>query len=250
METSDLSGGHGSRPAPSGEARGGVVGRPRGTKNGRPITERIDRFVDVDPASGCRLWTGSTSHGYALMTLSAQKKGLVHRVVWELHHGSIPDELTVDHKCHRPACVNVSHLQLMSRADNTRTAPGTVAKASRESCVHGHPYDEPNTYRAKNGTRKCDTCRRRVRPWNILPKQAPYVPDASRHSACAFEHRAVEVLGLLKDGSRTTESLRRELSISVDEAIEVLAWLARGGFGKQMDANVWSLSSSGEELLS
>lgn len=69
---------------------------------------------------GCWLWTGAlTSRGYGSLTL--RKRGyLAHRVAYALEHGPIPPDLTVDHRCLNTACVNPSHLQLLSLHDNAR----------------------------------------------------------------------------------------------------------------------------------
>jgi hypothetical protein len=205
------------------------IGRPRGSKNGQLDSERIARFTEVDPVSGCHMWTGATSSGYPMMTVERQRKALVHRRVYELTHGAIPEGLTVDHLCHRPTCVNVDHLQLLTRSQNVRTAPGTAAKASKRFCKRGHSYDS-NTYRARNGTRKCETCRRRDRSWNVLPKSAPGVPIHWRDRAPEFEWLAVDVLTVLaQDGRASMDLLRDVLERSMEDAQEVVAWLEDGG---------------------
>lgn len=102
------------------------TGRPRGVKNREPMTDRIRRLTEVDPTSGCHNWRAKTTPaGYGTMTLPGQKKRLAHRVAWEVANGPIPDDLTIDHICQNTSCVNVEHLQLMSRADNTRGAEPT-----------------------------------------------------------------------------------------------------------------------------
>lgn len=77
--------------------------------------------MTVRDASGHRLWTGRVSgDGYAKVCRTGRTQYL-HRLVWESAHGPIDDpELTVDHVCRVRHCVELAHLQLVSRADNIR----------------------------------------------------------------------------------------------------------------------------------
>lgn len=43
-----------------------------------------------------------------------------HRAAWEDVNGPIPDGMVIDHLCHNPACFNVSHLECVTVAENSR----------------------------------------------------------------------------------------------------------------------------------
>lgn len=73
---------------------------------------------DNDP-SVCWPWTGSTGgrdeRGY--ITLEGKKK-LVYRVVYEIFHGEIADEMVIRHKCNNQLCCNPTHLVIGTRGQN------------------------------------------------------------------------------------------------------------------------------------
>lgn len=99
------------------------------------------------------------SHGYSQVGWHENGDpmgGLCHRIAWEATHGPIPDELTIDHVCRNRRCINVAHLRLLTRAENA----ADNGHAHKTHCVHGHLYDEANTYIAPaTGGRSCLTCR-------------------------------------------------------------------------------------------
>jgi hypothetical protein len=79
-----------------------------------------------------------------------------HRLSYEMAYGSIPPGITVDHKCFEPACVNPTHLRLLSYDDNRRNQ----RSACRTHCQRGHEYTPENTYKHSGGGRQCRQCTR------------------------------------------------------------------------------------------
>lgn len=107
--------------------RTGRLDNPRGHA---PVVERLLRRVEVDPVSGCWLWTGPTLRGNYGSIRENGRTRAVHRVAYEHMVGLIPDGLELDHLCHDPAvctlsdvcphrrCCNPDHLRPSTYAEN------------------------------------------------------------------------------------------------------------------------------------
>jgi hypothetical protein len=71
----------------------------------------------------CVLWLGACNNrGYGTVGVGNKKTALVHRVVYQATVGDIPADLTIDHLCRNKTCVNVEHMDVVTRAENSRRA--------------------------------------------------------------------------------------------------------------------------------
>ena len=81
----------------------------------------------VPMPSGCLVWTGAANGLYGTICYNG-KRVPVHRLVWELEHGPIPPGLVIDHVrargCVYKRCINIEHLEMVTRAENSRRASG------------------------------------------------------------------------------------------------------------------------------
>jgi HNH endonuclease len=70
----------------------------------------------------CWVWTASVNVGTGYGQFARRHgKGIdAHRFSYELANGPVPENLDVHHKCHLRHCVRPSHLDALTRAENTR----------------------------------------------------------------------------------------------------------------------------------
>ncbi len=122
----------------------------------------------VPGGPGCWPYPGAAiTGGYRRVKWAGGRK-LVHRLSWELVHGSIPDGMCVLHRCDNPPCVNPEHLWLGTYADNNADMKAKGRAANRLThhpeerepkhmhCNRGHEVSGTNV--TADGW--CRTCRR------------------------------------------------------------------------------------------
>lgn len=112
----------------------------------------------------CWEWTASGNQaGYGRLNVrssdGSKRHVLAHRLAYEALIGSIPTGLESDHLCRNHACVNPGHLELVTSRENTLRGTNPCAlNAAKTHCKWGHPFDEGNTYKRRQGWRECRTC--------------------------------------------------------------------------------------------
>lgn len=110
----------------------------------------------------CILWEGATqSKGYGSETDHRGGTRLVHRRVWEEACGPIPDGMTIDHLCTQKTCINPDHMEVVTRAENSRR------KNERQThCKRGHALSGDNVRLTPRGDRVHRVCRECARIHN------------------------------------------------------------------------------------
>lgn len=95
--------------------------------------------------SGCWRWVGNTNGKGRGRVRVNRRQHYAYRVMYELLIGEIPDGLVLDHLCRTPLCVNPTHLEPVTQAENIRRIGG--------NCLKGHGP-------LPTGKQQCPTCQR------------------------------------------------------------------------------------------
>ena len=124
--------------------------------------ERFDAKI-VSGMDDCTIWTGErNTRGYGRVSIERDRKRFrfyAHRLNYERHKGSIPDDKQIDHLCRNTSCVNPDHLEAVSPAENTvRQMAAIHGSDPGVTCKLGHQGE----YRRdpKSGKLYCKGCHR------------------------------------------------------------------------------------------
>lgn len=104
----------------------------------------------------CWIWLKMLNEsGYGVKGV-AHRPRKAHRVYYERLVGPIAPGCHLHHLCEVPACVNPAHMEVVTPVEHA------LRHASEKThCVHGHAFDEANTYiRRDTGARYCRACGR------------------------------------------------------------------------------------------
>ncbi len=125
---------------------------------GQTALERFDALREHGTTEQCWLWTGSTNaYGYGCLR-HKNRHWLAHRWMYEVTAARVPTGMHLDHLCNTPACVNPWHLEVVTEQENSRRAV-----SRRRTCRRGHPRNERNTLRKRNGGHQCRECEKITR---------------------------------------------------------------------------------------
>jgi hypothetical protein len=126
---------------------------------------RFMNFVNKIQVSinGCWQWIGCIDMGGYGRIMLDKKNRPAHRVSYEMHHlVKVPEDMTLDHLCRNPTCVNPWHLEIVTMRENMLRGNTIAAVAIRENkCMNGHEFTSENTMTNKTtGGRRCRECYR------------------------------------------------------------------------------------------
>lgn len=122
----------------------------------------LQRFwSNIVITDGCWLWKGYINKdGYGRFKIK-NRHYMVHRFSYERYKEEIPEGLEIDHLCRHRNCVNPEHLEAVTHLENIRRGDLSYNGALNRNkvyCLHGHEFNEVNTYYRPNGKRNCREC--------------------------------------------------------------------------------------------
>jgi hypothetical protein len=107
------------------------------------VVARFHGRYDTPSPDACWIWQGAKlPDGYGLVTVGTapnRLRLLAHRIAWVVATGEpLVGDMTVDHLCFQPSCLNPRHLQAIPRTENARQARrasgGEVLPVPRKPC--------------------------------------------------------------------------------------------------------------------
>lgn len=114
---------------------------PRLSRDELTFDVLCERGGVVWDSTGCAKWTAArTRKGYGVINLKNEKTQYAHRLAFDLTHGGSPE--AVMHSCDTPMCINPSHIQAGTVAENNADAASKGLMRGRHSKPRRATWDE------------------------------------------------------------------------------------------------------------
>jgi transposase len=101
---------------------------------------RVWSHIDKKSKNECWNYIGNEKDtGYGRVGLNGKTK-LIHRVIWEIAKGPIPDNVNVCHTCDNKLCCNPKHLFLGTQKDNMEDCKQKGRIKNNPNKMHSKPF--------------------------------------------------------------------------------------------------------------
>lgn len=124
--------------------------------------QRFYRKTVMVGGTGCLLLKAAPNNsGYASFSMGSRDElETAHRAAWLFEGREIPEGFDLDHLCKNRWCVNVDHLEPVSRKQNLNRGKQS-SRRDVSKCRKGlHDWTEDNQYIDSRGKTVCAECRR------------------------------------------------------------------------------------------
>ena len=126
------------------------------------LTAVRGKEINLDTAD-CVMWPGGKdAYGYGLKTIyrgGGRYTQVAHRWIYEQVVGPIPQDMTLDHVCQQTSCVNPTHCEPVTFAENRKRAAAVkrIKDRARTHCYRGHVAEWAEQ---RDGNLYCRACKR------------------------------------------------------------------------------------------
>ena len=174
----------------------------------RPLADRF--WEKVDKSGDCWLWTGAITNGYGVIHSGATHV-FAHRAAYEMSVQPIPEGLVIDHLCRVPRCVNPSHLEAVTHAENVRRGNACLRGAARKMTARRVEQKGEET---KEGEVNMADDIETIEPHTVVAEQKRYPPKWLSAYAGPRKMGPQEALDYVLKKNRSNSDAARELGIS------------------------------------
>lgn len=108
----------------------------------------------------CWVGSGANIHGYPVINVDGKTEYIFH-ILYSMDGGVVPPDKERDHLCRNRACVNPSHIEVVTSGVNVLRGNAPPAKNARKThCAKGHVLSGENLtpYALRQGLRQCWIC--------------------------------------------------------------------------------------------